>query len=199
MHHVCSSGLICEHLRPGERALAAVYPLHAGSWQRVHAPANGATCRPASLWRCLSKRGDFAACNWCFYRCGEVSLFCGEHALIRIPEARVSRSIGKFDTTACGRKRQVAFWVTSVAQVGQRLKSPRNAKAPLPRGVAPRHLQLITGLSNKPGGFVPAVVCSYPAECPLKDLFLKKSLTGSCVLKAAQISYLAACHITGTL
>lgn len=61
-----------------------------------------------ALWRCLSKRGDFAAYTCCILNCvAKFPLFSGElHC--RNPEARVSRLTGKFDTTARRRKRQVA-------------------------------------------------------------------------------------------
>ena len=60
---------------------------------------------------CLSKRGAFAAYS-CFdlndlakFPCSAASSLCPAW------EARVSRLIGKFDTTASGRKWQVAIWV----------------------------------------------------------------------------------------
>ena len=73
-----------------------------------------------------SKRGDFAAYTCCALNCvAKFPLFSGElHC--RISEARVSRLIGKFDTTATGRKWQVDIsvlpwhaWKTDVALRGK--------------------------------------------------------------------------------
>jgi hypothetical protein len=113
------SGLIRKHARVDERDMAAFVPLHSGSWQRAHAPTTRTVCRTSrSLWRCLSKRGDFAASTWCVFNCeAKFPLFRGE-LHYRNSGARVSRMTGKFDTTARGRKRQVAFFGTSVAGVG---------------------------------------------------------------------------------
>ena len=110
--------------------------------QWAHASATGAIRRTSrSLSGCLSTRGDFAAYTYCILNCvAKFPLFCGElHC--RNSEARVSRMTGKFDTTATDRKRQVALSVLPLqaagTQVACRQKRP-NAKAPLPRGVAPR-------------------------------------------------------------
>lgn len=98
-----------------------------------------------SLWRYLSKRGDFAADTCCILNyVAKFPLFSGE-LRCRSSEARVSRLTGKFDTTASERTWQVAFsvlrWQAGRTEGACRWKNwPINAKAPLPCGVAPRHL-----------------------------------------------------------
>jgi len=98
-------------------------------------------------------------------------LFSGElHC--RNSEASVSRLIGKFDTTASEREWQVRVSVLP-GQGRKRRWHPRQipspkrvqkAKAPLPRGVAPRHLHWVTGLSEM--GWLLSTFCIFPAGSP---------------------------------
>jgi len=191
------------HMRarsPRRKCHDRLIPLHSGSWQRVQAAANSATRRPASLWRCLSKRGDFAACNWSNYRCGEVSLFRGELDLVRNPEARVSRSIGKFDTTATGAKRQVAFWVTPVAREEQAWSRARNPpkmpKRHSPVEVAPRPSNWSLASRTIGPVFGPPVLLQWAGRSPHRWRLL---LPVSAFSAADRILILSACYITGTL
>ena len=61
-------------------------------------------------------------------------------------------------------------------------KVPLKAKAPLPCGVAPWHLQLVTGLSERVGGSCPPSAYSRPGF-PRWGRSLAVALAGLCVLE----------------
>jgi len=145
--------------------MAAFYPLI-----QVLAKGEAQATMPVSLTSGFplampSKRGDFAAYTCCTVNCeAKFPLFSGElHC--RNSEASVSRLIGKFDTTATERKWQVAFFGTSVeggkTEVALPKESAPKAKAPLPCGVAPRHLHghwplgtaVVSAFYRYPAGF----------------------------------------------
>jgi len=135
--------------------------------------------------------GRFRRLHLCILNCeAKFPLFRGE-LHYRNSEARVSRMTGKFDTTARGRKRQVGFFDTSVAGVGtdEALPSKRahKAKAPPPRGVAPRHLDWSLASRNKCGGSCPPSAYSR-LGFPLRPLVLAVALAGFCVLSRCQTS-----------
>jgi len=89
--------------------MTALYRLHSGSWQRGRTDKRYRLPTGTSLWRCLSKRGDFALHLLEPELWVEVSFVQRRAALARSREARVSRLIGKFDTTASERKWQVVI------------------------------------------------------------------------------------------
>jgi hypothetical protein len=74
--------------------------------------------------------------------------------------------------------------------------APRNAKAPLPRGVAPRHCNW--SLASRTSGpvAVPPVLLQWAGRSPLRWRLL---LPVSAFSAADLISILSACYITGTL
>jgi hypothetical protein len=137
----CSSGLISKHFRPCERPPCipciqdpgkGVKPRQTAS-RADHLPfgdafPNGENSPPATV-----RINDVAK-----FPCSAASLLSSG-----IPEARISRSIGKLDTTATARKRQVAISVLLLQSSRQGWDlggkgMPQNAEAPLPRGVAPQ-------------------------------------------------------------
>jgi len=172
--------------------MAAFIPLYSGSWQRAQAWTTAALCRASrsrghSLWRCLSKRGDFAAYTRCDLNCvAKFPLLRGEVALIGNPEARVSRLIGKFDTTASGPKRQVGFLVlpghTTGNGGGSCGKVPHKCQSATPLWGGAPAFALVTGLSNKCGGSCPPSAFPRPGSASWRLLF-----TGFRVLSAANL------------
>lgn len=135
--------------------------------------ATSVVCRTSRLgpfpFALPSKRGDFAAYTCCDLNCvAKFPLLSGEVALIGYPEARVSRVTGKFDTTASRPKWQVGFLLLpgkeSTNRSGSCGKSSKNAKAPLPRGVAPRHLHWSLASRNNLGGSCPPSAFARPVS-----------------------------------
>jgi len=83
-----------------------------GPRQMAHAPSSFPLAMPFQTGR-IRRLLKVQITMWRNFLC-----FRGEHALIRNPEARVSRSIGKFDTTARAWKWQVAISVLLLQQQG---------------------------------------------------------------------------------
>jgi len=173
------TGFICKHFRPGESALAAVYPLHSGSWQREPASADGPRADRLPFGDALPKRGDFAACftmQITMWRSFLVPRRACTH-----PESGGSRQPLDRQVRYYSESEEVASRVlsTSVAAEGTggglRLKNPLNAKAPLPLGVAPWHMNGHWPLEQL-RWFVHRF-CSYPAGFPSKGPL---SGVGSC-------------------
>ena len=111
-------------------------------------------------------------------------MFRGELDLFRILEARVSRSIGKFDTTASGPKRQVAFWVMAVARMGTGVEDAAEIAPEMPKRHSPVEWRLGTCIwslasrTSGPVGLFHRCFCSGPAG--LRSVAV--ALAGLCVL-----------------
>ena len=116
-----------------------------------------------------SKRGDFAAYTWCDLNCvAKFPFLSGEVALIGHPEARVSRVIGKFDTTASQPKWQVGFLPLpgkpSTNRSGICGKRPQKCQSATPLWGGASALALVTGLSIKWGGSCPPSAFARPVS-----------------------------------
>ena len=116
-------------------------------------------------------------------------------------EARVSRLIGKFDSTARGLPWQVAFWVPSPeknqrGRKSARKKGPKRRSGTPPWSGAPA-LALVTGLPNNGRQLVatgPTAVTQ-----PAWRFMVADSCRVLRFLGLTRTEVLSACYITGTL
>ena len=105
----CLSGLICKHIRPGACAMTACIACIQDPGKGVER-TNATVCPPAIPFGDAFPNGEISPFTcWSLNYGSKFPLFSGELALARSREARVSRLIGKFDTTASERKRQVVI------------------------------------------------------------------------------------------
>jgi hypothetical protein len=103
----CSPGLITTRFRSGESTMAALFPCIQDPGKGVNSGQMMPRSEKLPFGNAFLNGENSPPADCSNVRCGEVSLFRGELALIRSPGAGVSRSIGKFDTTATRRWRQV--------------------------------------------------------------------------------------------
>ena len=188
----CLSGLIREHVRHGKRDLAAFIPLHSGSWQRAQAWTTAAVCRTSrrwgrSLWRCLSKRGEFRRLHLVRSElCGEVSF---------------AQRRGRTHRTPGGSRqphdRQVRYYSEGTQEASRHFwyfwgRKPETEEAivenshKMPKRHSPVGWRLGTCTGHWPleqVGWIVSTLCI----CPAGFRFVALALAGFCVLAAADL------------
>jgi hypothetical protein len=89
--------------------MTALYRLHSGSWQRSRTDKRYRLPTGIPFGDAFPNGEISPFTCWSLNYGSKFPLFSGELALARSREARVSRLIGNFDTTASERKWQVAI------------------------------------------------------------------------------------------